>query len=343
MRIAMLAPIAWRTPPRHYGPWERVVSLLTEGLVQEGIDVTLFATADSLTNGKLQAVCPTGYEEDPEILPKVWECLHIAEVFEHVGQFDLIHNHFDFLPLTYSRLVSTPVLTTIHGFSSPKILPVYRKYQDASYYVSISHADRAPGLTYIATVYHGIDIEHFTYRDTSEGYLLFYGRIHHDKGTKEAIEIARRTGYPLMMAGIIQDRQYYEQYVEPHLDEPAISYVGSVGPDRRDDLLGNALALLHPINFAEPFGLSVVEAMACGTPVIAFNKGSMPEIIEDGNNGFLVSTIEEAIEAVGKLKQLDRRNSRKTVEERFTSDIMTKNYIKVYQRLLSQQEKNPCL
>lgn len=335
MRIAMLSPIAWRTPPRHYGPWERVVSLLTEGLVQEGIDVTLFATENSVTKGKLHAVCPRGYEEDPAIMPKVWECLHIAEAFEQADQFDLIHNHFDFLPLSYSRLVSTPVLTTIHGFSSPRILPVYQKYHDTSYYVSISNADRAPGLRYVATVYHGIDIEHFTFRAAPGEYLLFYGRIHHDKGAKEAIEIAKRAGYPLIMAGIIQDRQYYEQYLQPHLKDSHVSYLGSIGPERRNDLLGHALALLHPINFAEPFGLSVVEAMACGTPVIAFNKGSMPEILENGKNGFLVSTIEEAVDAVGRLKQLERHNCRKTVEERFTSEIMTKNYMNVYQQILA--------
>ncbi len=331
----MLSPIAWRTPPRHYGPWERVVSLLTEGLVKEGIDVTLFATADSLTRGTLHAVCSRGYEEDPAIMPKVWECLHIAEVFEQADQFDVIHNHFDFLPLSYSRLVSTPVVTTIHGFSSPSILPVYQKYNETSYYVSISHADRAPGLNYIATVYHGIDIEHFTFRDTSEGCLVFFGRIHPDKGAKEAVEIAKRTGSPLLMAGIIQDRQYYEQYVEPYLNESEVIYLGSVGPEQRDDLLGKALALLHPINFEEPFGLSVVEAMACGTPVIAFNKGSMPEILEDGKTGFLVSNVEEAVHAVGKLKHIHRQDCRKTVEERFTSDRMTKNYMMVYQQILA--------
>lgn len=334
MRIAMLSPIAWRTPPRHYGPWERVVSLLTEGLVRKNIDVTLFATADSLTDAGLHAVCPTGYEEDAGIIPKVWECLHISEVFEQADRFDLIHNNFDFLPLTYSCLVSTPVLTTIHGFSSKEILPVFRKYNSSTHYVSISNADRAPDLDYAATVYHGIDIENFTFRENPGKYLLFYGRIHHDKGASEAIHIAKKAGMPLIIAGIIQDIDYFNQYVKPHLNAPDIEYIGSVGPDQRDKLLGNAAALLHPINFSEPFGLSIVESMACGTPVVAFNRGSMPEIIQPGKNGFLVSGINEAVNAVKKLGRIDRHFCRRTVEERFTADIMVANYLKVYKKIL---------
>ena len=294
----MLGPIAWRTPPRHYGPWERVTSLLTEGLVESGVDVTLFATADSLTKGKLRAVCPRGYEEDRSLDPKVWECLHIAEIFESAVDFDLIHNNFDFLPLSYSGLVNTPVVTTIHGFSSPRILPVYRKYNERTFYVSISDADRSPELNYIATVYHGIDLENFTFRPEPGEYLLFFGRIHHDKGAREAIEIARRTNMKLILAGIIQDNTYYEQEVKPFLDGKKITYIGSVGPEERNKILGEAYALLHPINFNEPFGLSVVESMACGTPVIAFPRGSMPEIIEDGVNGLLVSDLDEASSAV---------------------------------------------
>ena len=186
MRIAMLAPIAWRTPPRHYGPWERVVSLLTEGLVARGVDVTLFATADSETSGRIHAIVPRPYEEDKSLIPKVWESLHISEVFERAEDFDLIHNHFDFLPLTYSSLVKRPVLTTIHGFSSEKILPVYKKYDEKSYYVAISDSDRSPELTYSATIYHGIDLEAFTFNPLGGEYLLFFGRIHPDKGVQRS-------------------------------------------------------------------------------------------------------------------------------------------------------------
>ena len=301
MRIAMISPIAWRTPPNHYGPWELVVSLLTEGLFKAGIDVTLFATADSKTNARLHSICPEGYEENPEIMAKVWECLHISEVFEHAHKFDIIHNHFDFLPLTYSKLVTTPVLTTIHGFSSPKILPVYKKYDQTVYYVSISDADRDPDLTYLATIHHGINLEHFTFNPSPKDYLLFFGRIHPDKGTYEAIQIAKKCKRKLIIAGIIQDKAYFENKVKPFLNDD-ISYVGSADPKKRDNLLGNAFALLHPINFAEPFGLSVVESIACGTPVIAFDRGSMSEIILDGKNGFLVSTIDEAYQINTKSK-----------------------------------------
>ncbi len=209
MRIAMLSSIAWRTPPRHYGPWERVVSLLTEGLVAKGVDVTLFATADSQTEAKFHAIVPRSYEEDKSMIPKVWESLHISEVFERAQDFDLIHNHFDFLPLTYSGLVKRPVLTTIHGFSSEKILPVYKKYNGKSYYVSISDADRSPELTYIATIHHGIDLEAFTFNPSAGEYLLFFGRIHPHKGVREAIEIARLAERDLLIAGIVQDETIF--------------------------------------------------------------------------------------------------------------------------------------
>jgi glycosyltransferase involved in cell wall biosynthesis len=337
MRIAMLSTIAWRTPPRHYGPYESVASLLTEGMVKRGLDVTLYATADSITNAKLHAVCPRGYEEDKTIDVKVWECLHISEVFEHAEEYDLIHNHFDFLPLTYSGLVSTPVLTTIQGFSSPRIYPVYEKYNGRTYYVSISNANRLPSLTYIATVYHGIALEQFTYQPTPGDYLLFFARIHPDKGTKEAIEIARRAGMKLIIAGLIHDREYFQRWVEPCIDDHTVTYVGSVDPVRRDSLMGGAYALLHPINFEEPFGLSVIESLACGTPVIAFRRGSMPEILEHGYNGILVSNVEEAVEAVQSIPLIDRSHCRKTVEQRFTADIMVENYIKVYRQILQKE------
>ncbi|MFQ5432252.1 MAG: glycosyltransferase [Nitrospinota bacterium] len=334
----MLSPIAWRTPPRHYGPWERTVSLLTDGLVKKGIDVTLFATGESETKAKLVSVVAQGYEEDRELSPKVWECLHISQLFERADEFDIIHNQFDFLPLTYTAMTKTPVVTTIHGFSSPKILPVYRKYNDSVYYVAISDADRSPDLSYIATVRHGIDIESFTFNPVPGEYILFFGRFHWDKGAKEAIEIAKKTGRRLILAGIIQDEAYFNREVKPHIDDKQIVYAGTAGPEKRDELLGNALALLHPINFEEPFGLSVVESMACGTPVIAFNKGSMPELIIEGKTGFLVRNVDEAAEAVSRIKSIGRKECRTRVEERFTADRMADDYIKVYQKILDQRE-----
>lgn len=336
MKIAMLAPIAWRTPPVHYGPWELVTSVLTEELIKNGVEVTLFATGNSLTSAKLKAVCQQGYEEDPTMDAKVWECLHISQCFEEAQNFDLIHNQFDFLPLSYSGLVDTPVLTTIHGFSSPKIVPVFKKYNSTCYYVSISNADRSPRLNYISTIYHGIDLNRFTFNNNPTGdYLLYYGRIHPDKGTKEAIEIAKGAGKRLIIAGIVQDQSYYNQFVAPYIKKGVVEYIGSVGDDRRDSLLGNALALLHPIQFNEPFGLSVVEAMACGTPVIAFAKGSMPEIITSGVNGFLVSDTDEAIDCCKLLDSLNRAECRKNVETRFSKERMAKDYIRIYHEILN--------
>lgn len=336
MRIAMLSPIAWRTPPRHYGPWEWVVSQLTEGLVRRGVDVTLFATADSQTSAKLDAVCPRGYEEDRSIEPKVWEGLHIANVFEQAHRFDLIHNHFDFLPLTYSGLVQTPVLTTIHGFSSEKILPVYQKYNRRTYYVAISEADRRPELDYLATIHHGIPVEQYRFHPEAGEYLLVFGRIHHDKGVHEAIQLAQSAGMPLIIAGIIQDEEYFREKVEPFLDDRQIRYIGSVGPAGKSEVLGKALALLHLINFDEPFGLSVVESMACGTPVIAINRGAMPEVVVDGETGFLVHTVEEAQAALRRIPDIDRRRCRAHVEAHFTVERMVDQYLEVYQKILNR-------
>jgi glycosyltransferase involved in cell wall biosynthesis len=335
MKIAMLSPIAWRTPPQHYGPWESVVSVLTEGLVRRGIDVTLFATKDSVTRAELRSVCPSGYEEDRSIDPKVWECLHISEVFEHAREFDLIHNHFDFLPLTYTALVRTPVLATIHGFSSPKILPVYEKYNGKVHYVSISDADRSERLNYARTIHHGIELEKFDFNSSPDDYLLFFGRIHPDKGTREAIEIAKRSGRRLIIAGIIQDQDYFEAQIKPHIDDNQVQYIGSVGPAERNRVLRQACALLHPIYFKEPFGLSVVESMACGTPVIAFNRGSMPELITSGTNGFLVQDVNGAVEALEQIGSLERAACRRTVEERFSVERMVDEYLTVYREILS--------
>jgi glycosyltransferase involved in cell wall biosynthesis len=340
MRIAMLAPIAWRVPPRHYGPWERVVSLLTEGLAARGVDVTLFATADSLTSARLVAVCPQPYAEEPSLDAKVWECLHIAAAFERAGEFDVIHNHFDFLPLSYSGLVDTPVVTTIHGFSSERILPAYQRYNRHSHYVAISNADRHPSLDYIATVYHGIPLDEFTLRREPGKYLLFFGRIHPDKGVAEAITVAQRTGRQLILAGIIQDQTYFEQQVAPHLDGEQVRYVGAAGPAERDALLGGAYALLHLINFDEPFGLSMVEAMACGTPVIATRRGSVPEVVQHGTTGWIVDSADAAVAAVAEVAALDREGIRAQVAARFSRERMVDGYLQVYATVLQRRHRS---
>jgi glycosyltransferase involved in cell wall biosynthesis len=335
MRIAMLAPISWRTPPRHYGPWELVTSLLTEALVAKGVDVTLFATADSETAGTLAAVVPMGYSEDRSLDAKVMEMLHVSHVFERASEFDLIHNQADFVPLAFSRLVTTPQVTTIHGFSSERIVPVFKRYDDVVNYVAISDADRHPTLKYAATIHHGIPIDDFPFDAQGSEDLLFFGRIHPDKGAADAIKAAQATGRKLLMAGIIQDEGYYEREVQSHVDGDQIVYLGPIGGERRTRALGGARALLHLIGFDEPFGLSVIEAMACGTPVIAYNRGSMPELIEHGVTGFLVDTFDEAVEAIGRIGEIDRAACRRAVEERFTVERMAQRYLELYERILA--------
>ncbi len=334
MKVAVLSPVAWRTPPRHYGPWEQVASNIAEGIIKLGADVTLFATGDSVTAGKLDAICEKGYEEDRSQDAKVLECLHISNLMEKADQFDIIHNNFDFLPLTYSGLVKTPVITTIHGFSSPRIIPVYKKYNNKSHYVSISNSDRSPELNYLATVYNGLDASKFVFNAQPKDYLLSFSRIHPDKGIAEAIAIAKKSKHRLIIAGIIQDERYFKEQIEPQLNDQ-IKYIGSAGPEERNELLGNARALLHPINFDEPFGLSVAEAMLCGTPVIAFNRGSMPELIKHAETGYIVKNIDEAVEAVSALKEIDRGYCREWAESKFSSEKMASDYFELYKNILS--------
>ena len=335
MKIAMLAPISWRTPPRAYGPWELVTSLLTEALVAKGVDVTLFATLDSETSGTLAGVVPRAYSEDPSIDAKVWEMLHIANAFERAGEFDIIHNQADFMPLGWSRMTDTPVITTIHGFSGPRILPAFQRYQDRVHYVAISDADRAEGLRYVATIHHGIRIEDFPFDSVGSDDLLFFGRIHPDKGAAHAIRAAKVVGRKLVMAGIVQDEGYHEREVLPHVDGTRVRFIGPVGGRERTDTLGQAYALLHLIDFDEPFGLSVIEAMACGTPVIAVNRGSMPELIVDGVTGFLIDRPEDSPAAIARIPEIDRAACRAHVAANFTRDKMADAYVALYERVLA--------
>jgi glycosyltransferase involved in cell wall biosynthesis len=260
----------------------------------------------------------------------------VATAFECADDFDLVHNHFDFLPLTYSRLVTTPLVTTVHGFSSERILPVYRRYDDHTTYVAISDADRHHDLTYAATVPHGLPVEDVPVGPGSQdGTLVYLGRIHPDKGAARAIEVARLTGRPLVLAGIVQDAAYFEAEVRPHLDGERVRYVGPVGPEERDRLLGTSDALLHLVSFAEPFGLTLIEAMSCGTPVIATPLGAVPEVVADGRTGFLVHDVSGAVRSVQRLGELDRAACRAHVEEHFSVDRMVDGYLEVYRRVLS--------
>src|SRR5271166_1656467 len=328
-RVAILSPVAWRTPPRQYGAWETVASNITEGLVARGWDVTLFATKDSITRAQLHAVIDRGYEEDRTLDPKVAEYLHISEAFEHAAEFDLIHSHYDFMALSYSRLVKTPVLTTIHGFSSPQIMPVYEKYCDG-YFVSISNSDRAPGLNYVATVYNGIDLSLYPLQESGGGDLIFLGRIHPDKGVHLAIEVARLSGLPLLIAGIIQDKQYFREQVEPFLDDRQIRYVGAVDVPGKNELFARARALLHLNTIPERYGLVLAEANAAGVPVIAMDLGSCREVIKEGQTGFLVNNVNEAVGALGRISEIDRPACRRRVRQHFSIETMVEAYERVY-------------
>src|SRR5271169_1755753 len=337
-RVAILSPIAWRTPPRQYGAWETVASNVTEGLIARGWDVTLFATADSVTRAHLHAVLDRGYEEDSAIVSKVAEYLHISEVFEHAAEFDLIHSHYDFMPLSYTRLIKTPVLTTVHGFSSAKIMLIYHKYRDG-YFVSVSDSDRATGLNYLATVYNGIDLSLYPLQEPGGDDLIFLGRIHPDKGVHLAIEVARLSGMRLIIAGIIQDEAYFREQVQPHLDDQNILYIGTVGVPGKNELFARARALLHLNTLPERFGLVLVDANAAGVPVIAMDLGSCREVIKDGQTGFLVDNVTEAVRALGRISEIDRRTCRSSVRQYFSIDTMVEGYEQVYSTIFDLEAK----
>ena len=338
-RIGILAPVAWRTPPRAYGAWETVASNITEGLVARGWkNVTLFATKESETKAKLEGWVERGYEEDKNQIPLVSTCLHISKVMERAHEFDLIHNNFDYLPLTYLPFIKTPMLTTIHGFSDQDILRVYHEHKDP-YYVSISDSDRDAGLPYVATVYNGIDLSNLSFNETPGDKLVHYGRIHNDKGTHLAIDVAKRCGRDLIIAGIIQDQGYFDNLVKPHINNSSIQYIGPVNPAQRDALLKEARAVIHLNLIPERFGLVMAESNAAGVPVIAMDLGSCREVIADKETGYLVNNIEEAVEAVGKIEQIDRKKCRQRVEENFTIDCMAAGYEKVYEEIFRRQEQ----
>jgi glycosyltransferase involved in cell wall biosynthesis len=334
VRVALLGPIAWRTPPAHYGPWEQITGLLAEGLTARGVDVTLFATLDSITKAALDGVSPTGYEESADLDGRVWEALHVGHALARSAEFDVVHNHLDWLPLAFSEHCAAPMVTTIHGFSGPHILPAYRRAR--SHYVAISDSDRSPGLDYLATVHHGVDLDTLPFDPDGGDDLVVFGRIHPDKGTDLAIEIARRAGRRLVVCGVVHDRRFFEESIEPRIDGDRVVYLGSVGPAERARVLGSGAALLHPIRFAEPFGLSVVESMACGTPVVAYRKGSMPEVIDEGVTGHLVVDEDEAVAAVGGIGRLDRAECAARARQRFSAGRMVDDYLTIYRKIVSR-------
>ncbi|MDE2482289.1 MAG: glycosyltransferase family 4 protein [bacterium] len=342
LRLAVLAPIAWPTPPAGYGPWEQIAYNIADGMRRRGLDVTLFATGNSRFEGALSCVVPVGLNEDPALNGDVFSALHIGELFARANEFDLIHNNFDWKPMTYALATNAPPLvTTIHGFSNPQILAAYYACARRSFYCSISDADRDPGLAYLGTTYNGIDPAEFTFRETSGEYLVFLGRFHPEKGTHLAIEIAKRAGVRLKIAAIPQDEIYFKEMIAPHIDGDRVQFLGPVEREARDELLGNALALVHMTTRPERFGLTMIEAMACGTPVLGANLGSIPEIVLDGVTGFVCDDVETAVAHVPALASLDRRACRAHVESTFSLERMVDRYLDAYALALDQRTPPP--
>lgn len=286
----------------------------------------------------MQSVVPSGVGEDPALNGEVFLSLHIANLFKRAGEFDLIHNNLDWKPMTYALTgKAPPLLTTIHGFSTPQILGAYYASAWRSFFCSISDADRDPGLSYLATVYNGIDLQDFTFNERAGEYLVFLGRFHPEKGAHLAIEIAKRSGKQLRMGAIVHDQEYFRTQIEPHIDGEQIQYLGEVRREARDELLRNALGIVHMNTRPERFGLTIVEALACGTPVIGANSGSVPEIVIDGVTGFICDDVETAVVAVPKLAQLDRSACRRRVQECFTVERMVSGYLGAYEKALAQK------
>jgi glycosyltransferase involved in cell wall biosynthesis len=340
IKIGIISPISWRTPPRKYGPWEQVASNIAEGMIRYGHDVTLFATGDSATKGKLVSVCPRPVEEDKSLDSEVYKFLHLSKVFEYADSFDIIHNQFDYYPLVFSPFIKTPMVTTINGFHHQQYKKIYQKFDKQVHYVSISDSNRAKELSYAATVYNGIDMEEFEFDDKSKrDYLLFIGRISRDKGTDRAIKIAKSVDIPLVIAGQVppEEKEYFSKLVKPQIDGKFIKWIGPVDSLGRKKVFSQAIASLHMINFDEPFGLTVAEAMASGVPVIAINRGSMPELITNDVDGFLVKNDQEAIRAIAKIDMIDRVKCRQKVKNNFTIEKMTQGYLNVYQEVLNNK------
>jgi glycosyltransferase involved in cell wall biosynthesis len=337
MKIAQIAPLYEAVPPKLYGGTERVVHFLTEELVRLDHDVTLFASGDSKTSAKLSAIVPEALRlkkcED-SLAPHI---LQIEEVMDRANEFDIIHFHTDYLNFPFTKNLGVPHVTTLHGkLSIPELQPLYNKYRHQPV-ISISNSQRKPlpQANWVANVYHGLPCNLFRAGKGKGEYLAFLGRVSSEKGLENAIAIAIAVGIPLKVAAKIDkaDMEYYEENIRELFEHPLVEYVGEVNEKKKEKFLGNAMALLFPINWEEPFGMVLIEAMACGTPVIAFNRGSVPEIIEDGQNGFVVSTKKQAIKALDQLHKIDRKVVRHLFEEKFSSARMANDYVKIYEKL----------
>jgi glycosyltransferase involved in cell wall biosynthesis len=358
MRIAQVAPLFESVPPKYYGGTERVVSYLTEELVRQGHDVTLFASGDSTTEARLVSPCPRSLRLDSSCaIPLAYHVLMLTQVFERAHEFDIVHFHIDYLHFPLSRLTGVTGLTTLHGrLDLAELPPLYREYSDMPL-VSISDAQRLPlpRANWQATVYHGLPLDLHTLGDGALGdgaladgageYLAFLGRISPEKRVDRAIEIAKRVGMKLKIAAKIDkvDENYFKRDIEHLFDDPLVEYIGEIGGRDKDEFLGNAAALLFPIDWPEPFGLTMIEAMACGTPVIAWRRGSVPEVLDEGITGYIVGSLDEAAARVEQVAALSRRDCRARFEERFSVSRMAQDYVNVYERLVADRRRSRSL
>lgn len=339
MRIAQVAPLWESVPPKLYGGTERIVSYITEELVAQGHDVTLFASGDSETTARLEAICPQALRLNTGIFNRDAPMMMLQERGLGAARgFDIIHSHLDFIGFPLARRNTIPVVTTLHGRQDlPELEPVFREFPEMPL-VSISDAQRKPlpWANWAATIHHGLPRNLYTFHPQAQGYLAFLGRISPEKRPDHAIEIAKRTGLPLRIAAKVDpaDQNYFEAEIEPLLNHPLIEFVGEISDAEKDDFLGNAMALVCPYDWPEPFGLVLIEALACGTPVLAYRRGSIPEIINHGVTGFICETVSEMVDAVGQVSFIDRQHCRAAFDERFTAERMARDYVALYERLL---------
>ncbi|MGX6566021.1 glycosyltransferase family 4 protein [Cupriavidus necator] len=345
LRIAIVSPLMESVPPRLYGGTERVVSYLAEELVRQGHQVTLFASGDSRTSARLHAVTEQGLRLDPGCRdPLAHYMIMLDKVVESAAEFDAIHFHIDYWHFPVSRHLGLPAVTTLHGrLDLPDLVPLYRHFRDMPL-ISISDAQREPvtWANWVATIHHGLPEALYSFRRARGSYLAFLGRISPEKRPDRAIRIARRAGVPLRIAAKVDrvDQDYFDEKIRPLLCEPGVEFIGEIGEGEKEAFLGEALALLFPVDWPEPFGLVMIEAMACGTPVIAWRSGSVPEVMGAGDTGYIVDSEAAAVEAVGKCYDHDRRHCRRVFETRFTATRMARDYVQVY-RGLNLQRPHP--
>jgi glycosyltransferase involved in cell wall biosynthesis len=343
MRIAQVAPLYESVPPKYYGGTERVVSYLTEELVHQGHEVTLFASGDSVTKAHLVAACRRSLRLDKRCIDQLsHQILMLEHVFQRATEFDVIHFHVDYLHFPLSRRQPMTHVTTLHGrLDLPDLVPLYQEFRDMPI-VSISNVQREPlpWANWQATVYHGIPADMYRFRGGPGRYLAFLGRISPEKGVDRAIEIAKRVQIPLKIAAKVDpvDKKYFKREIEPLLGDPLVEHLGEIGDREKNEFLGNAYALLLPIDWPEPFGLVIIEAMACGTPVIAYRGGAVAEVMEEGHTGFIVEALEDAVKAVRRVPELSRRRCREVFEQCFTATRMAHDYMQVYERLTNSKQ-----